>query len=274
MATESQLPLDNVASDLDVYSYGQKLVGFSYYIGLGNERYEKLDGYEDVYLMIDHYDPSQHILNNKFVGSHAIVKYDRSVNPPQVIYLSKQTHLYSGSAEEIRTYKSVNEALCSLNSACETKLEKFNRVVDSTEFNSKAVSQYKDAIIKRETERLIVDTYYQNSVIKAKIQAVFDHIKTNHFANIDEVNAYLLFEMMKISNEGKSMCGKTLEFYDYDSIASNISNDLKNYSYVAKKEAIYNYCQSATSTSCPSVNSLKQDIDYFDGKRTVIDDLP
>lgn len=283
------LPLDNLGTDLDVKSYNEKLLGFSYYIGLGNERFEKLEGYDDIYLMIDHYDPTKHQLNTMFMGSHTVVKYDRSVDPPNVIFLSKQKHISNKPYEEMRKYQTVDETLCSLNTTCNKKLPKYNQIVDSVEFNSKAVSQYKTAIIERVTDKLLIDVYHQKPVIKEKIQKVLDQVKTNSFSSMDQINIYIEQEMNKISQE--KLKGRTaqqykeyikrerpnedwMEYYDYSALTPNISVDLKNNSFVSKKKAIFDYCSSNTSTNCGTINSIKTDLDYFHSKRTEITKWP
>ena len=288
-ALSPNLPMDNVGSNLKEMPYSDRYSGFSYFIGQGNERYEKVEGYDDVYIYMDYYDPNKHPLNNLMKGSHVIIKYDRSVNPPKIIYLSQQKQLADKSVEETRTYKTVNETLCSLNKACNNKLDGFNKIVDSTEFNTAAVNQYKEAIINRTNYRLIVDVYHNFPDIKGKIQKVFAQIKTNSFANIDEVNIYLEKELTKISTDqlqGKNMqqykefiqknkpTEDYLQYFDYSSIVPNISIDLKKYSYLSKKEAIYSYCKQSSQTSCLAVNSLKVDMDAINSSRVVIKDLP
>jgi hypothetical protein len=283
------LPLDNLGTGWDVSVYQERMLGFSYFIGKGNERFEKLEGYDDIYLMIDHYVPNKHQLNTLFLGSHTVVKYDRSVNPPNVIYLSKQKHIAGKPYEEMRKYQSVDETLCSLNTSCSKKLPNFNKIVDSAEFNSKAVPQYKNAIIDRLTDRLLIDVYHQKPVLKEKIKNVLELVRTKSFSNMAEINTFIEQEMTKITQD--KLQGRTaqqykayiqkekpnedwLEYYDYNAIVPNINPDIKNNSFVSKKKAIFDYCAANSSASCGDINSLKTDLDHFHSKRKEIPDWP
>ena len=46
-ANQATLPFDRIGSDTPSYTASQRLMGFSYYVGIGNERFEKLEGYDD-----------------------------------------------------------------------------------------------------------------------------------------------------------------------------------------------------------------------------------
>lgn len=288
-ATQTEtIPFDRLDANPLTKDYHEKNA-FSYYIGKGNERYEKLEGYDDIYLIIDHYDPEKHPLNRLFLGSHAVVKYDRTFNPPKIIFLSRQIHVSTDPAEKIRKSQSVNETLCSLNQACFKKLEKFNAVVDSAEYNSIAVNEYKNSLTERIKTKLLIDTYHEKPEIKKQLQTVLDNTIAKEFTQMSDVNTYLEGEMNKIVTsklQGKTMeqykayiqknhPGQDwLEYFDYHSIQSNISLELQKYSFESKKNAIFEHCKTGTSANCVQVNLLKKDLDYFQGKRTQIAELP
>lgn len=64
------------------------------------------------------------------------------------------------------------------------------------------------------------------------------------------------------------------EYIDYKALVINISSDLKSYSYLSKKKAIFEYCTTNSSASCESINSMKADLDYFHSARKEILNLP
>ena len=114
-------------------------------------------------------------------------------------------------------------------------------------------------------------------------------MKTKSFANIDEITLYVQKEIKKIATDklqGMNMeqfkasiikaksDENYLDYFDYNALESNISNDLEKYSYVVKKEAIFKYCKTGSSASCASVNSVKKDLDSFESRRVEIEKWP
>lgn len=189
----------------------------------------------------------------------------------------------------MRNYKSVNETLCSLNTECSQKLVNFNKIVDSSEFNSKVVPEYKNAIIDRLNDRLIIDTYHKKPEIQDKIKGVIELVKSKNFNDIDQVNTFIQQELTKITDsklqkrtaqQYKEYIKKSepnedwLEYYDYSAILSNVLPDIGTNSFVHKKKAIFEYCQKGTSLSCSDVKNLQKDLNYFDSKRVEIPDFP
>ena len=283
-AAQAPLPFDRIGTDTPSYTAPQRLLGFSYYVGSGNERFEKLEGYDDVYLYIDHYEPSRHPLNRLFLGSSAIIKIDRSQTPAKYVYLSREKHVGTKSGEELKDVKSVNEHLCSLNSGCAGKLQAFNLEARSSDFDAKIAPQYKKSIQKRLTDLLLVDTYASDSVISTSIRGVLDRLESEAKGTPAEVNRWLSREMKKITDakigaqtreQYQAMVKgqeneRALEYITYRSLVTNVDSELEKRSHHSKKEAILEYCSSQDTPVCQNARSLKSDLDQFQSRRKVL----
>ncbi len=283
-ASQSPLPFDRIGTDTPSYSASERLLGFSYYVGSGNERFEKLEGYDDVYLYIDHYEPSRHPLNRLFLGSSAIIKIDRSQTPAKYVYLSREKHVGTKSGEELKDVKSVNEHLCSLNSSCAGKLKAFNLEARSSEFDGNIGPQYKKSIHKRLTDLLLIDTYASDPVISQSIQGVLGRLDSEAKGNPDEINRWVSQEMKKITDakigtqtreqyqakvKGQENA-RALEYITYRSLVTNVNSELEKRSHHSKKEAILDYCSSQDTPVCQNARSLKSDLDQFQSRRKVL----
>jgi hypothetical protein len=277
-------PLDQIGSDTPSYTAPERLMGFSYYVGSGNERFEKLEGYDDIYLYIDHYEPSRHPLNRLFLGSSAIIKIDRSQTPPRYVYLSREKHVGSKSGEELKDVKNVNEHLCSLNSACDRNLKAFNLQARTREFDARIASEYKASIRKRFTDLLLVDTYATEPGIASGVRSVLDRLEAEAQGSPDQINSWISSEMKKIT---ESKIGtltreqyqskvkgqeneRALEYISYRSLTNNVQSELEKRSHHSKKEAILSYCATRDIPECRIARVLKSDLDGFQSRRQLL----
>lgn len=284
------LPLNNGPATPEVYAYSERYLGFSYFIGKGNERYEKLEGYEDIYLMIDQYEPQKHPLNRLFMGSHAVIKYDRSTNPPTVIYLAQEKHVATKPFEEVKNYKEVSETLCSLNKTCSGKLSAFNTIIENKIYAQNIAGIYKNQMAQAVRDNFIKDTYHKNPVIRNKIDQTLVALEKMSFNSPDEVDHFIKTQVSDISKnklkgiqnfseyreylKKQNSKADPLEFYDYRALVSNLEAIHKRYHQPSKKNAFYAYCATTESNDCLKVNSLRQDLDNFESRRKPIPDLP
>ncbi len=278
------LPLDHIGTDTPSYTAPERFLGFSYYVGSGNERFEKLEGYDDIYLYIDHYEPSRHPLNRLFLGSSAIIKIDRSQTPHQYIYLSREKHVGSKSGEELKDVKSVNEHLCSLNSSCDRNLKAFNLQARSSEFDSKIGAEYKASMKKRFTDLLLVDTYATEPEISSGIRAVLDRFESESRGTPAEINRWISVEMKKITDakigaltreqyqskvKGKET-ERALEYITFRSLVTNVDSEIEKRSHHSKKEAMLDFCSKRDLPECKTARELKSDLDQFQTRRKVL----
>ncbi len=281
---DAPYPFDQIGPDTPSYSASERLLGFSYYVGMGNERFEKLEGYEDVYLYIDHYEPSRHPLNRLFMGSSAIIKIDRNQNPPKYVYLSREKHVGTKSGEELKDVKSVNEHLCSLNSTCDRNLKAFNQQARTPSFDALIAPEYKASIKKRFNDLLLVDTYASDPEISSGIRSVLDRMEAEAKGTPSEINRWLSVEMKKIT-DGKlgsltreqyqaKVKGKenerALEYITYRSLVTNVESELEKRSHHSKKSAILEYCSKHDSPPCQTARKLKTSLDHFQSRRKVL----
>jgi hypothetical protein len=273
--SEQNLPLDHLTNQQEVYPPNTKYNGISYYIPTDNARYEKLEGYEDVYVISNEYVPEKHQMNRGFLGTSAVVRVDRSKTPFQYVYLSKEIHSSYAKKKELPFKNNVNEHLCSLNLSCFQKLEIFKKAAESSDFDQKIVSQYQSQLKKFFYDRYVTDIYHQEPEIQQKIKTVLDSIDGNSFKNTAEVNLFVLKEMKKITDQ--KLQGKTrdqypdpLEYISYSSIAGNTKEYLESYSLRLKKDAILQFCAADKNENCQNVNQLKADLDFFQGRRKLI----
>ena len=278
------LPLDQIGTDTPSYTAPERFLGFSYYVGIGNERFEKLEGYDDLYIYIDHYEPSRHPLNRLFLGSSAIIKIDRSQTPPKYIYLSREKHVGSKSGEELKDVKSVNEHLCSLNSACDRNLKAFNLQARSSEFDSKIGAEYKASMKKRFTDLLLVDTYATEPEISSGIRAVLNRLESEARGTPAEINRWISAEMKKITAakigtltreqyqskvKGKET-ERALEYITFRSLVTNVDSEIEKRSHHSKKEALLVFCSKYDLPECKTARQLKSDLDQFQTRRKVL----
>ena len=275
------LAFDHITEKSDSYSFNNYGLGFSYYVPEENSRFERLEGYDDVYIWVNHYDPKIHTLNRLFLGSNAILKIDRSTTPPKVIYLSREIHVQNKSATEIMDLKNVNESLCTLNLACSKKLVEFNASARTSQFDSKVISEYKTSLTKLISDQFVIDTYADIPAIRDQALTLLEKMKTNTFKNIAEMNEFLLQGLKKIRDE--KLAGLTreqylqkfkgeeksrvLEYITYDSISDNAAFLIGKYAHRAKKDAILEYCSKSVSQDCALARSLKSDLDSFQTRR-------
>jgi hypothetical protein len=275
------LAFDHITEKSDSYTFNNYGLGFSYFIASENSRFEKLDGYDDVYIWVNHYDPKAHSLNRLFLGSNAILKIDRSKNPAKIIYLSREKHVQSKSAAEIMDLKNVNESLCALNRACSEKLRQFNATARTAQFDSKVVSEYKTTLSKLISDHFILDTYAETPVVTGRISKLLDQMKLSSFKNTSEMNDFLLQGLKMIQDE--KLNGMTrdqyvqkfkgeenkaaLEHITYNSISDNALFLIGKFSHRAKKDAILDFCSKSGSSECVSIRSLKTDLDSFQMRR-------
>ena len=280
----SLLPFDQIGADTPSYTAPERYLGFSYYVGIGNERFEKLEGYEDIYLYVDHYEPSRHPLNRLFMGSSAIIKIDRSQTPARYIYLSREKHIGSKSGEELKDAKSVNEHLCSLNSTCDRNLKTFNRMARTPDFDSKIGNEYKISMKKRFSDLLLVDIYATEPEIAAAIRSVLDRLDSDAKGTPAQINQWISTEMNKISDakigtltreqyqskvKGKET-ERALEYITYRSLVTNVQSEIEKRSHHSKKEAIIDFCSTRDLPECRTARALKTDLDQFQLRRKVL----
>ncbi len=275
LLSEQNLPFDHLPDHQEVYSGNTKYSGISYYVPTENARYEKLEGYEDIYVISNDYDPNKHPMNRGFLGTSAVIKVDRSKNPFAFIYLSKEILSTYGKKKEFPFKNNVNEHLCSLNQSCFQKLELFKKASLSSEFDQKIVLQYKSQIKRFFQDRYLVDTYRDEPEILKQIEKVLSAIDSNPAKSINEVNQFIQTEMNQITE--KKLQGRTrdqypdrLEYVSYSSISSNTKEYVESFSLRMKKDAILEYCASDTSEPCKNVRLLKDDLDFFQARRKPI----
>lgn len=270
------LPLDRPPPEPKTYDLSWKLAGASYIVPEENARYEKLDGYDDIYIISNHYDPTKHPGNVGFLGSSAIVKVDRTTKPFSYIYLSKESHnSYSKDLKTLPYKLNVNEHLCTLNQACFKKLETFTKITNSTEFDQKSVSQFKSTCKSLIQDLFMVDIYRDHPEIKSKTDKVLNSLQGLDAKSIQDVEKYLSSELGKITDE--KIGNKTFdqysdknEFLTYRSIKTNVNYFIQKYGVRMKKDSILEYCKYGPEPSCKESNSLRQDLEYFNSKRKVI----
>ena len=281
-----QIQFDNIPKDTEEYSKSDYVMGISYYIGGGNERWDKLEGHEDIYIFYDEYQAEKHPMNGLTHGSHAIIKLDQTKNPPKIIYLTKSKQVASHSRNERNKYKNINESLCSLNVDCNQTLTNMNKVVDDKVLESKIINTYKENIINLFEEKLIVDTYHKFEEIKDKVSAILSEAKIREFKSTKEINQFVQAETKKIVDE--KIKGRTysewkqhlkdtgssenpLNYIDYNALVGNVEYHIDQNERAMKKKSMFEYCSDQVSDTCSKVNNNKDYIDYFQKRRKTVD---
>jgi hypothetical protein len=285
LESDHSLTFDRKMPDELRLPLSERYSGFSYYVGMGNERFEKLEGYEDIYLYIDHYDPSRHPMNRLFLGSSAILKLDRSTTPPTYVYLSRERHVGTKTGEELKDAKNVNEHLCSLNSGCSGRLDAFNRLARSSEFDMKIGAEYRRSLKKRFEDLLLSDVYHSDPGISIPIRSVLERLETEAQGTPADINTWLLSQMEKITEakigkltrqeyqklNPKKSSELALEYITYSSLKGNVAGELERRSHYSKKTAILEWCGTRPGESgCETAIRLKKDLDFFESRRKVL----